>query len=200
MSFLLLGTLPHPPPSHTDKSLHPSRSSPSVPSVKPSLNSLTRQSALAGLPQLWQTLSLSHCSQNWCHLCRSGSGLCAQSRAPHRAGISGSLLSEQMECTHQHCFPYLQNGDIDNSYPAFLTDIIHGEHFAGDIDPVPVIHSSYSFPGPWCYTRCLAGELQDAVRGAETDPLPSQELGQPERLTQAQLQLPVPYRPWQGHG
>ena len=62
---------------------------------------------------------------------------------PTQSRHHGSLLTEQMGCTNQHWFPYLQNGDIDNSYPAFLTDIIHREHFAGDIYPCP----SYSFLG-----------------------------------------------------
>lgn len=103
------------------------------------------------------------------------SGLYVQ-LAPHRAGISGSLLSGQTECTKQHWFPHLQNGDMDNSYPALLTDIIiHGEHFAGDTCP----GLGYSFLGLGTIQGPKVKTALDAVQGAERDPQPSQEVRQP---------------------
>lgn len=70
-----------------------------------------------------------------------------------------------MECTKQHWCPHLQNGSMDNSYPAFLTGIIHGEHFAGDIYPCP----SYSFLSLDAIQGPEVKRALDAVQGAERE-------------------------------
>ena len=140
------------------------------------------------------TLTLTLLAQNGYHLCQPGLGLCTQRRAPCGAGLSGSLLSEQMECTNlsEHWFSHLQNGDTDNPYPAFLTG--YPEHdlrlFLGRVlqvvsTPPPVIPSRASVlyilgpqvgSQPWVLSRVLNGTL------------PSQAMRrQPEKLTQAHL-------------